>query len=205
MKPQSNQSNDDSLDNSSTNAAYCEIDEDSWKLSEGADVVDSSSSSKRKLLHLRSDVVNKTLLRSIRKFYINKFKKVNRSIVRKRFKNVKTTNILRALIKFWMEEFSGTRYEIDYKSLAEFMMVFLSIKPSSTFKFRKEAVDKATQVQECIGKYSLDKFKNVKKIKEFRILIVKIYNCSLDELLSSVKTIKNNKDRYTQAIEDLLD
>ena len=29
MKPQSNQSNDDSLDNSSTNAAYCEIDEDS--------------------------------------------------------------------------------------------------------------------------------------------------------------------------------
>ena len=51
-------------------------------------------------LHSRSDVVNKTLLRAIKRFYSNKFKTMQKSIVRRRFKNVKTSHILAALTKF---------------------------------------------------------------------------------------------------------
>ena len=55
---------------------------------------------KRRDLHLRSDVVNKTLLRAVKRFYMNKFKIVQKSMVRKGFKNVKTSHILHALAKF---------------------------------------------------------------------------------------------------------
>ena len=61
---------------------------------------DKSKANRRKDLHLRPDVVNKTLLRAIKRFYSDKFKSVHKAMVRKRFKNVKTSHILGALNKF---------------------------------------------------------------------------------------------------------
>ena len=84
------------------------------------------------------------------------------------------------------------------------MMIFLSIKPSSTYEFDKSAMNKAKQARECIKNHSYEKFKNIKKIKEFKILMNNVYNYSLDELLSSLKTIENDKERYMQAFEELL-
>ena len=55
---------------------------------------------KRKWLNLRSDVVNKTLLRAVKRFYYSKFKILEKSMVRRRFKNVKTLHILDALAEF---------------------------------------------------------------------------------------------------------
>ena len=51
-------------------------------------------------LHLRSDVINKTLLRAVKRYYLKKFKVLQKSMVNKRFKNVKTKYILDALTKF---------------------------------------------------------------------------------------------------------
>ena len=55
---------------------------------------------KRRQLHLRSDVVNKTLLRAVKRFYSSKFKMLQKSMVQKRFRNVKAARILDALTKF---------------------------------------------------------------------------------------------------------
>ena len=55
---------------------------------------------RRKDLHLRQDVVNKTLLRAVKRFYSNKFKSIQKSMVRKRFKNIKTSDVLDALVNF---------------------------------------------------------------------------------------------------------
>ena len=51
-------------------------------------------------LHLRSDVINKTLLRAVKRYYLKKFKVLQKSMVNKRFKNIKTKFILDALTKF---------------------------------------------------------------------------------------------------------
>ena len=61
-----------------------------------------SKPSKRKAieLHLRPDVINKTLLRAVKRYYLKKFKVLQKSMVNKRFKNVKTKFILDALTKF---------------------------------------------------------------------------------------------------------
>ena len=55
---------------------------------------------KRKELHLRSDVVNKTLLRAVKRFYSRKFRMLQKSMVQMRFTNVKTEDILDALAEF---------------------------------------------------------------------------------------------------------
>ena len=60
----------------------------------------SQRTNKRKLLYLRSDVVNKTLVRAVKRFYFDKFKSLEMPMVRKRFINIKSSNILAALAKF---------------------------------------------------------------------------------------------------------
>ena len=52
---------------------------------------------KIKLLNLRPDAINETLLRCIKRFYLKKFKASNKTIVRRRYKHSKTSYILRAL------------------------------------------------------------------------------------------------------------
>ena len=61
---------------------------------------DKPKANRRKDLHLRPDVVNKTLLRAVKRFYSNRFKSLHVSMVRRRFKNIKTSYILDALDKF---------------------------------------------------------------------------------------------------------
>ena len=164
----------------------------------------SQKANKRKWLNLRSDVVNKTLLRAVKRFYYSKFKILEKSMVRRRFKNVKTLHILDALAEFWEQQFQGLKFKVDYRLLAEFMMLFLGIKPKSTYRFDKSISYKAKLTLDCLRKYSYEKFKDLQKFKELRILIVKIYNQDLDELFSQVKTMEMNRERYIEAIDGLI-
>ena len=54
----------------------------------------------RNIFHLRSDVVNKTLLRAVKRYFLNKFKIQYSSLAKRRFENVKETDILDALAEF---------------------------------------------------------------------------------------------------------
>ena len=83
-------------------------------------------------------------------------------------------------------------------------MLFLGIKPKSTYRFDASISYKANLILDCLRKYSYEKFKDLQKFKELRILIVKIYNENLDELFSQVKTMQMNRERYMDAIEGLI-
>ena len=89
--------------------------------------------------------------------------------------------------------------------MAEFMMMFLGIKPHSTYKFDKIISEKARQTLSCTRNYSSQKFKEIQHIRELRILIVKIYACDMDELFSQSKTMEINFKRYICAIEEFID
>ena len=159
----------------------------------------------KKEINLRSDVVNKTLLRAVKRYYFNKFKITQRPMVRKRFRNVRTSVILDALAKFWQEQFESLELKIDYQLMAEFMMLFWGIKPFSTYMFDKLISKKAKLTLDCLNKYSIEKFQYIKTFQELRILIVKIYNCNMDELFSGAKTIKMNREIYVDAIAEFID
>ena len=106
---------------------------------------------KRRWLKIRSDVVNKTLLRAVKRFYYTKFKILEKSMVKRRFKNAKTTDILDALVKFWQQQFQNLKFKINYELFAEFMMLFLGIKSNSTYKFDPSIFKKAKQALECMN------------------------------------------------------
>ena len=61
---------------------------------------DKPKAKRREDLHLRQDVVNKTLLRAVKRFYSIKFKSFQKSMVNERLTNAKTSDILDVLDKF---------------------------------------------------------------------------------------------------------
>ena len=160
---------------------------------------------KNRWLHLRSDVVNKTLLRAVKRFYSNRFKIMQRSTVKKKSKNANKPDILDVMTQFWHEQFECLKLKADYKLLAQFMMLFLNIKTKSTHKFGKLISNRAKNTLDCARKYSIEKFKELQKWRELKILIVKIYDYDLEEIFSQAKTMEMNRDRYIEAIEDLID
>ena len=166
---------------------------------------DKSWSNKKKWLHLRSDVVNKTLLRAVKRFYSNKFKMLQKSIAKRSSHNATTVDILDTLTQFWEQQFEGLKLRVEFRLLAQFMMLFLDIKTKSAHRLEKSISNKAKKTLDCLRKYSADKFKDVQKWRELRILIVKIYEHNLEEFFSEAKTIQMSRDRYIEAIEDIID
>ena len=159
---------------------------------------------KRKWLHLRSDVVNKTLLRSIKRYYLNKFKTSNKGIVKKRYKNSKSSYILRALKGFWQKEFADHQNDINFQLLAEFLFIFLGIKHSNGNSYSQDIKMEAQLIRECMEKYTFEKFKRVKSSKQFKLLVLNINKSHMEEVLSSTKTMELNKERYQLAFDELI-
>ena len=112
------------------------------------------------------------MLRTIRRFYLNLFKKENVKIVRDRYCNSKSSSVIKALIRFW------DKYKITEDSsldLAKFIVIFTGIKPN--YKSRSENVVElqAESVRSWMQNYSLTKFWQLHKIKEFKALFKYIY------------------------------
>lgn len=153
-------------------------------------------------LALRDDVVNKTLLRSIKRFYLNKFKKNHSDLVKARFKNLKVEVLLKALEDFSKEEFP------EYKNpelFAEFMMLFLGLKPGNKYKYNEAVASKAGQVIGCMYSYSSKKFRSLRSIKELGLIAFKVYESHLENFISGEKTMMNSKTRYKNAFIDFID
>ena len=88
--------------------------------------------------------------------------------------------------------------------MAEFMTLFLDIKPQSTYKFDNSILAKAEQAQDCIKRYSSQKFRKIQQIRELRILIIHIHSYDIDEFFSRSKTMEMNFSRYISAIEEFI-
>ena len=91
--------------------------------------------------------MNKGLLRSIKSYYLKKFKKLNYAIVRKRFTNVKTSECVEALEEFLKSEFEND-ISLNYRKFAKFMVVFLNLKSTKSISFEKSIISRGLQVQD---------------------------------------------------------
>ena len=84
------------------------------------------------------------------------------------------------------------------------MMLFFDIKPSSTYNFDESVFYKAKLTLDCLRKYSFEKFRNLQECEELKIMIAKIYNSDLEELFSGIIAMKANRERYIEAIEEII-
>ena len=92
--------------------------------------------------------MNKGLLRSIKSYYLKKFKKLNYAIVRRRFTNVKTSECVEALEEFLKAEFENDDISLNYRKFAKFMVVFLNLKSTKSISFEKSIISRGLQVQD---------------------------------------------------------
>ena len=160
-----------------------------------------ASSENASELSRRSDVVNKSLLRSIRRYYLLKFRKQNKDLMRKRLTNVKMNKILNALKLICEEEFEQNKISVGFEELARFMLVFLNLKPRRYYGYDKNIINKAGQVQDCMRKYSYIKFQNLNSIEELKIMTLKIKESYIDDFFLKMKINKQNEEVYKQAMD----
>ena len=145
----------------------------------------------------RDDVVNKTILRAIRRFYLKLFKRENPKLVRKRFRNVRSNVFYEAIQKMVKKHIApqlnsdshiinklsytplsntqncGNEHNKFY-SLIVFLFRFIGFKSKDNRKYRNEDEERGQQIQSWMYNYSNPKFIKVWSIEKLWYWNVKI-------------------------------
>ena len=123
---------------------------------------------KQEKLWKRFDVVNRGLLRSVRRFYLEEFKKDNKRIIKKRFKQVKGMKIFEGFRSTCCRLF-GNIPNLD--SIAQFLMIICSVKHKGSFTYDESIKAKGDLVLQVMHKYSNKSFEKIFKIEELEYVV----------------------------------
>ena len=111
----------------------------------------SKNNSSKKSFSDREDVINKGLLRSIRRFYLHEFKKDNPSIVQQRYIQVSASTMLNGFKTTCRRFFGGIP---NLQKIPQFLMIISGIKPMNKYPFSKRILKKGEHVSSAMYKYS---------------------------------------------------
>ena len=173
-------------------------------------------------------VINKAILRSVRRVFLNIFKEQNKRLIKRRFWNVQSSQFLYTLwnlvnkwilptlksdmissdeghtsLKYSFSLSELNEYEKDPTNLAIFLFRFIGIKPKDKMKYSDEIEVKGQQMQQCMYKYSLLKLKELIKTLEFRILFQYAYFNHFDSILDSECLLEDKYEEYMSATSKL--
>ena len=147
----------------------------------------------------RRDVIEKAVLRSIKRFYLNEFRKDNKNIIHKRYKNVTNSIILKGFIKTCSRLFGDIP---GLNEIAQFLMIISSVKSTSAYKFSKEIQKKASIVNSVMHKYSYKKWKKIFEIRELGFAFKYVYENHPDYLSQAYKNKDNEiKEKCGETLE----
>ena len=112
---------------------------------------------------------NKVLLRSIRRFYMKIFKAENPKLVNRRFWKFKSYLFIAAFKKIIQSHGIFRGQEDKIYDLADFMFRFLGIIPNDKKRYCDESERKGKLIQDCMYKFSNQKFIRVWNIDKYRM------------------------------------
>ena len=107
--------------------------------------------SAKKSFSEREDVINKALLRSIKRFYLQEFKKDNLFIVQQRYRQVSASTILNGFKTTCRRLFGDIP---NLHKISQFLMIISGIKPMNKYPFSKRILKKGEHVSSAMYKYS---------------------------------------------------
>ena len=162
------------------------------------EVEEFSKISKNESLATREDVVNKTILRWLKRFYLRKLYELGQNINRRNFKKSPTREIIDTLRSTCLSLFGSN--SID-ENLVHFLLIILRLKPNKKIAFDKQIEEKGYKVASWMYKYSNVKFSELFTIKELKFLFDFMTDNFYDEVLEIEKTIKANQDKYEETIK----
>jgi hypothetical protein len=154
------------------------------------------------------DIINKSALRMVRRFFRRIFMKDNKKLVRRSFVNIEFEEVVRDL-KTMVTKYFGIE---DSEPLALFFLRLLSLKPINDPNAESESELNAHNFLKALNKFSITRFDKVHKFPEFRILINYIFTCQLPDSQTSCidamfeqehKIIGSNRDKYFNTFSKL--
>ena len=168
------------------------------------DIINTRRCDTKRELKNRKDVVNKTLIRAVKRFFANLFR---RMFPPKRFRNqsLKFKHLKKTLL-----EFSGI-YTWNLKHSQAFVLLgFLLDAKNFSQLTKKQAIEEVEEVREfaakfnkCCSSYSHFEFETVSRHRFFRNLYLVFKDNGLEEFLAIQEESSQNSEEYRGAIEKL--
>ena len=153
----------------------------------------------KKLFSERQDVINKALLRSIKRFYFDEFRKDNKDLVRQRYKQLPAGVIFNGFKKTCLRLFGDIP---NLSQIAQFIMILSGIKPMNKYPYNKRIMTSAEQVCTVMYKYTAIKFHKLFEIQEFESIFRCIYDNHRDRIFKlCTKEEIENKEPYNQMLD----
>ena len=113
-------------------------------------------------------MINRALLRSVKRFYLEEFKKDNKRIVKKRFKQVKAKEIFQGFKKTCNRLFGDT---INTNIITQFVMIICCIKYKGEYLYNAQIKTKGDLLIKQMQDYSHRTFPKVFEIREFEFIV----------------------------------
>ena len=114
----------------------------------------------------RQDVVNKAALRKMRKYYLKVFKSSNKKLVRLRFCNLKSSEIIRAAKTFLKNELG---VEADLDELCYYLIGILKIRNLLKMQWSENTKHEVNQFLDWVRNYSKNKFDKLFKSESLKL------------------------------------
>ena len=169
----------------------------------------------------REMIVNKAVLRAIRRSYLKFFKNENRKLVRRRYTNVYSEEFVAALNKIIVHKVlpeiqsdvdsQNSKYSFELSELnhdptwpsdlAIFLYRFIGFESKDERKYNKNIELKGDLIQNWLYRYSNLKLDKLFDVLEFRVLFQYVYYFHFDFILEKDATLSSNTEEYSKAFD----
>jgi hypothetical protein len=150
-------------------------------------------------LSQRRDVVNKTVLRVLRRFYNNKF----RDMFAKKFKGKESkSKWYFEYIRKFVTEIFGNRSDLGL--LQSYMASIINPKHMTALNIKETGLerDQFMAFHDTLYKYSHTRLVSLFKVEPLAVLYNYFYDCPQDDLMKSEASVNKNPTLYYQAFAD---
>lgn len=164
-----------------------------------------------KRLAVRSDVVNKTLLRALKRYYTAKFENENSAF--HTHKNEKKEVVYQRIKDFAITVYKGDRNigkeefsDITIEDLCFYMGILINPSLMKRFSLQPHDRIKIQNFYNCLYNYSHKKLQKLFKSNVLHFMFTKFAEEGpLDELLLNDSTLKKNPDVYKKASKSFIE
>lgn len=179
-----------------------EADANSEAGSTGARSNTSGSQPARADSNLRKDVVYKTILRAIRRFYTKLFKERYPLRTKRCSQKPTIATQINAVEVFWQEVFQDT---VDFKAIMFFVMIMINQKlfnqAVKTGVVPPNIKRQAEEMYACLYSFKMGKFKQIAVNKYVRILMSTMLSYGKEAVIQSEKAMSDNAETYLEAFK----
>ena len=147
------------------------------------------------------DVVNKTILRSVKRFLLTKFRENNPKLRRTRYSQCRAATIYQAT-KDMCKELFGDIPQLS--EISQFVMVFMALKAKTRYPFDRKIQCGAEEALSCLYSYSNYKFEKLICNPEFKFIALNLLDYHNDKVFQDkFGVMAKNATIYNDSITNL--